>query len=88
MFVLHYRKAMEKHFVYINPEHNNYRFYSLSIAPNLFNNYYVIRVWGRIGRKGRIRTIYCDTLSDATREFNRQVAKRIKRGYEEVHNRC
>jgi hypothetical protein len=37
----------------IDPDRNMARFYSMSVQPNLFGEWLLFRVWGRIGSPGR-----------------------------------
>ena len=37
------------------PDANRYRFYLLRILPTLFDDWVLLREWGRIGSPGRIR---------------------------------
>ncbi|HCH72063.1 MAG TPA: WGR domain-containing protein [Ochrobactrum sp.] len=75
-FPIHFRKIMS---------HNNMRrFYTLSVQPNLFGEWCVMRSWGRIGTLGQsVQQTVLDEAS-ATTLLHRLVAVRHKRGYEEV----
>ncbi len=41
------------HLTCIDPEHNKWRFYALSVQPTLFGDWVLVREWGRIGAGGR-----------------------------------
>lgn len=41
------------HFHKIEPHNNMRRFYTLSVQPNLFGEWCVMRYWGRIGTLGQ-----------------------------------
>ncbi|KAB2673724.1 MULTISPECIES: WGR domain-containing protein [Brucella/Ochrobactrum group] len=75
-FPIHFRK--------IQPHNNMRRFYTLSVQPNLFGEWCVMRSWGRIGTLGQsVQQTVLDEAS-ATTLLHRLVAVRHKRGYEEV----
>ena len=38
----------------IDPDRNMARFYSMSVQPNLFGEWTLLREWGRIGKAGRL----------------------------------
>jgi predicted DNA-binding WGR domain protein len=38
----------------IDPDRNMARFYSMSVQPNLFGEWALLREWGRIGSAGRL----------------------------------
>ena len=40
----------------INPDRNMARFYIMSVQPNLFGEWSLLREWGRIGSAGRLVT--------------------------------
>lgn len=60
------------------------RFYTLSIQPNLFGEWCVMRSWGRIGTLGQSvqQTVLNEAFANAL--LRRLVAVRRKRSYEEV----
>lgn len=62
----------------IDKEKNQYRFYSLSIAQTLFNDWALVREWGRIGSNGKRRSDWFDTEEDALKAL--EVVKRKKEG--------
>jgi predicted DNA-binding WGR domain protein len=53
-----------------DPQRNLARFYALSVQPNLFGSWPLIREWGRIGRGGRMKIELCDSLEQAVAAFN------------------
>ncbi|PWL16639.1 WGR domain-containing protein [Falsochrobactrum shanghaiense] len=72
------------HFHKIEPHSNMRRFYTLSVQPNLFGEWCVMRSWGRIGTLGQsLQQTVLDEAS-ASALLRRLVAVRRKRGYEEV----
>ena len=40
----------------VDPDRNMTRFYSMSVQPNLFGEWALLREWGRIGSAGRLVT--------------------------------
>ncbi|ETX26525.1 WGR domain-containing protein [Roseivivax isoporae] len=49
----------------IDPGEKMYRFYHLEIVPGLFGDWGLVREWGRIGWRGRMRTDWYDSEADA-----------------------
>ncbi|KXO73010.1 WGR domain-containing protein [Brucella anthropi] len=75
-FPIHFRK--------IDPRNNMRRFYTLSVQPNLFGEWCVMRAWGRIGTLGQsVQQTLLDEAS-ANALLRKLVAVRRKRGYQEV----
>lgn len=73
------------HLTRIDPSRNRYRYYSLSVQRTLFNEWVLVREWGRIGRGGRLRhDLYpcAGRALDALREIARSKARR---GYRMCH---
>lgn len=64
-----------------NPAKNQQRFYAMSVEPNLFGEWSLIRHWGRIGTLGCYRTDWHETRESATRFMNRKTAEKRRRGY-------
>jgi predicted DNA-binding WGR domain protein len=64
-----------------DPARNRFRYYHLSVQPNLFGAWSLIREWGRIGSPGRVRIDLCESLADARRAFDRKRLEKQKRGY-------
>ena len=63
------------------PERNQHRFYTLSIEPNLFGAWSLIRSWGRIGAPGQERTSWHDTQEEAEQACQRLLQAKQRRGY-------
>ncbi|EEY24688.1 MULTISPECIES: WGR domain-containing protein [Brucella] len=78
------QNSLPIHFLKIDPCNNMRRFYTLSIQPNLFGEWCVMRSWGRIGTLGQ--SVQQTVLNEASANalLRRLVAVRRKRGYEEV----
>lgn len=65
----------------IRPEHNERRFYALTITADLFGNLVLMRNWGRIGTGGRLcEEIHCD-FSSAVNSLETLVWHKRRRGY-------
>jgi predicted DNA-binding WGR domain protein len=63
------------------PEHNMARFYALSLERSLFGEFVVIRLWGRIGRRGRSISERFDAEPDAERHLGKLADLKRRRGY-------
>jgi predicted DNA-binding WGR domain protein len=68
-------------FVCIDQSRNRYRFYTLVWQPSLFGGGALIRLWGRLGRRGRsLMTFYADR--ETARPLIQQlVRRRLRHGY-------
>jgi predicted DNA-binding WGR domain protein len=64
-----------------DPQRNQHRYCLLSIQPNLFGTWSLIREWGRIGRPGRVQIDLCDSLEEATDAFRGKLHQKQRRGY-------
>ena len=64
-----------------DPQRNMARFYELSVQPNLFGSWSLIREWGRIGRGGRVKIELCDSLEEAISAYNVMLKQKQRRGY-------
>ncbi|GAB31598.1 molybdenum metabolism regulator [Acetobacter pasteurianus] len=67
--------------VRISPPCNMWRYYDLSIQPDLFGGAVLIRRWGRIGAPGKVKH---DPFPDAGAAANQLAVlfrKKLKRGY-------
>jgi len=61
---------------------NTWRWYILSVQQTLFEEWAVIREWGRLGNEGgQTLTTYFDTLPDALADCETLRARKAKRGY-------
>jgi predicted DNA-binding WGR domain protein len=67
----------------IKPELNRRRFYRLEVAPGLFSPI-VIRSWGRIGCRIRVKVYYHDDLASALSDANTLYRRKLRRGYQEA----
>ncbi len=67
----------------IEPTHNCYRFYAISLASDLFNAYVVSCEWGRIGaKKFRRKVAVFNSLEEAMTQIKYEESLRIKHHYQ------
>lgn len=72
------------HFQRIRPKENEWRFYTLSIQPELFGGAALVRQWGRIGTRGTQRLDLHPSESAALNALADQMAIRRRRGYNAI----
>lgn len=65
----------------IDPACNAFRFYRLSIWPDLFGGFALAREWGRIGQPGRLRCDPYDSAEEAGRALEGLVRAKRRKGY-------
>ncbi|MDF1670209.1 MAG: WGR domain-containing protein [Roseovarius sp.] len=65
----------------IDHTRNMSRFYTLTIQPNLFGGYSLMRNWGRIGTGGRMRIEFFDCPAASQDECDRLLHSKQQRGY-------
>ncbi|WP_420796558.1 WGR domain-containing protein [Ectothiorhodospira haloalkaliphila] len=70
----------------IDPASNCYRWYRVSLQPDLFSPVALVRERGRLGNKGsgRRNAEPFQDLPSARRAMERAVSGKIKRGYKQV----
>ena len=74
---------MPPHTIYMEcviPEKNRRAFYRLIATRDLFT-YTLIRNWGRIGARGRLRVDRFDDEPNMTRSMGQILKKRLRHGY-------
>jgi predicted DNA-binding WGR domain protein len=57
------------------------RYYAMQVMPNLFGEWGLLRVWGRIGRSGQLRVDWFATQQEAVRALQTLEQAKRKRGY-------
>ena len=57
------------------------RFYTLQVMSNLFGEWGLLRVWGRIGRGGQLRVDWFATQQEAVQALQALERAKRKRGY-------
>ncbi|MHA6688398.1 WGR domain-containing protein [Mesorhizobium sp. A556] len=65
----------------VDPAQNMARFYCLSLQPTLFGEVSVVRAWGRIGTRGRMKIDSYPTGEGASAAFSRLERQKRRRGY-------
>jgi len=68
---------LERH----EPRRNLHRANRLQLARSLFGHWGLIRVWGRVGRAGRVQTEWFETADEAQRALARKLREKRRRGY-------
>jgi len=68
----------------IDPTRNMARFYRLSSTPSLFGDTCVIREWGRIGQRGRLRIDLYERADEAIAARDALSRVKWRRGYRDV----
>ena len=64
-----------------NSEQRQDRFYALSVQPNLFGSWSLIREWGRVGTSSRVHIDLYDSEAEALRCMQRKRHEKQRRGY-------
>ncbi|WP_206059814.1 WGR domain-containing protein [Komagataeibacter diospyri] len=67
--------------VRVDPAANCWRFYHLSLQPDLFGGTALVRQWGRIGTVGRQICELHDDVGQALDALARQLRAKRRRGY-------
>ncbi|MBS0988650.1 WGR domain-containing protein [Acetobacter okinawensis] len=62
-------------------EKNEWRYYAMSIQPDLFGGAFLMRRWGRIGTAGHLRLDQYADEGAATNALAHLAQKKLKRGY-------
>lgn len=65
----------------IDSSQNMARYYLLSIQPNLFGGFSLLRNWGRIGSGGQMRIDLFDDAKSVRKARDRLLQIKMKRGY-------
>jgi predicted DNA-binding WGR domain protein len=65
----------------IDPTRNMARFYVLDVQPDLFGAVLLVRVWGRIGARGRMMIEPFASEELAAVALRHQAARKRARGY-------
>ena len=68
----------------IDPDRNMARFYSMSVQPNLFGEWALLREWGRIGSAGRLVSGRFASEQEAALAMAEYVKAKLSKGYEPV----
>lgn len=66
----------------IDPARNMQRFYAVTVQPNLFGEWTLVREWGRIGRRPQQLLHTFTTQADAEHARSQWMTVKQRRGYE------
>jgi len=75
---------MPRHFERQDPLNNMARFYRLELRPTLFGEWSVVRIWGRIGTRGREHLETHSTRDSALAAADRLERMKRGRGYRPI----
>ena len=67
----------------VTPPKHMLRYYAMQVMPNLFGEWCLLRVWGRIGRRGQMRTDWFETKEEATNALEILEKAKRRRRYQE-----
>ena len=62
-------------------EKNMHRFYQMFVIPGLFNDWSLVKEWGRVGSPGMVRNEWFTTEQEAEMVSQKIMGKKIKKGY-------
>ena len=68
---------LERH----DPDRNMRRFYAIHITQTLFDDWALIREWGRVGQPGTVREIWFETEASARQAGIELRSRKERRGY-------
>lgn len=71
---------MERH----DAENNMHRFYQMFVTPGLFDDWSLIKEWGRVGSPGTVRKEWFDTQEEAIVAGKKLIAAKCKKGYQSL----
>ena len=75
---------MEIHLEKHDPDRNVARYYRMSVHPNLFGEWTLLREWGRIGQGGRVRLDLFRSKAEAERALSGLEGVKQRRAYEHI----
>ncbi len=67
-----------------DPDRNMARFYTMSVQPNLFGEWLLLREWGRIGSAGRLVAGGFASEREAALAMAEHLKAKLGNGYEAV----
>jgi predicted DNA-binding WGR domain protein len=70
----------------VDPERSRFRFYTITVQRTLWGEAAIVRTFGRIGTTGRQFVSIHPSLDLAAEAFEREVTRRIGRGYHLADN--
>lgn len=75
---------MDATLIRIEPARDCFRFYRLSLWPDLFGGVSLAREWGRIGQPGQLRLDSFPDQAAAAAAFDALRRRKLRRGYREA----
>ncbi len=69
---------MERH----DEKDNMHRFYQMFVTPGLFDNWSLIKEWGRVGSPGTVRKEWFDCEEAAVIAGQKIKNNKVKKGYQ------
>lgn len=64
-----------------DPVQNMHRFYRIHVTPGIFQDWVLVREWGRIGSPGMVRKDCYPTREATVNASQAIVRKKLKKGY-------
>ena len=64
-----------------DPEKNMHRFYQMFVTPGLFDDWSLVREWGRVGSSGTVRKAWFNTEAEAIIAGEKLREAKCKKGY-------
>ena len=64
-----------------DPEKNMHRFYQMFVTPGLFDDWSLVREWGRVGSSGTVRKDWFNTEAEAIIAGEKLREAKCKKGY-------
>ncbi|WP_246247149.1 WGR domain-containing protein [Candidatus Methylobacter favarea] len=74
------RIHLERH----ESDKNLHRFYQLHVTPGIFEDWALVREWGRVGSPGTVRKDWFETEEKALTARQRLVEAKQKKGYQSM----
>lgn len=71
---------LERH----DTENNMHRFYQLFVTPGLFDDWSLVKEWGRVGSPGTVRKEWFNSQDEAITAGIKLYAAKRKKGYRAV----
>lgn len=68
---------MERH----DAKNNMHRFYQMLVTPGLFDDWSLVKEWGRVGSPGTVRKEWFTTEQEAGIASQQLYSRKIKKGY-------
>jgi predicted DNA-binding WGR domain protein len=69
---------LERH----DPEQNLHRFYQMHVVPGIFDDWSLVREWGRVGSPGTVRKEWFESQEEAVVAGEKMIDAKRKKGYQ------